>query len=383
MTFSRREFMRRAGVGGLGLLGVSLVGPWSLAAPRTRSRGSSAGSRAALTSATTAKLGVFCMPKDSETGFFEPFVNFQSEINRPVDIYRTYRSWGKPIFNSTINNIYNPSKNPWAPPELYISFHAFFDSKGRNCVPWADIAAAKHDAVIDSWAQELKQLQQLGRTHHYVVFHHEMENEEGTPPGGSGTPAEFQEAFWYFRRRIEVVNGVSDLTWVITYMHNTFAPYLKHGGPDRWWPAASPYPDVPNDHLVGVDVYNRYLCHDRAWRTFNHLTNPQLKSATKQALTAYRYSVGKGRRLFIGECGCVEGDTCGGTLPYGTAKAQWFNEALTEMQGWPNLEAFCHSNVTSNVTGFDAGDYRIDTSAEAQAAFKALANDLLFTRGTG
>jgi hypothetical protein len=366
--------MRKAGVGGLGILGASLTRPLAVAASGSRLRSSGTVRPAELTSAATARLGVFAEPDGTETGYFDAFKKFQNMIGRAVDIYRTYRSWGQPLFNSTIRNIYDPQKNPRTPPQLYVSFHAFLDSKGNDCVPWVDIARGEQDAVIDSWASELKQLQQMGRTHHYVCFHHEMENEKGLPPEGSGTPLQFQKAYWYFRRRIEVVNGVSDLTWVVTYMHNTFAPYLKHGGPDKWWPATSPYADVPNDHLVGVDIYNRNLCHYKEWRTFKDLVDPVLESPTEQALTAYRFSVGKERNLFIGECGCVEGDACGGGLPYGTAKAQWFDDALTEMQGWSNLEAFCYSHVT----GFNSGGYRIDTSPEAQAAFTTLANDPLF-----
>jgi len=157
-------------------------------------------------------------------------------------------------------------------------------------------------------------------------------------------------------------------------MHNTFAPSLKHGGPDRWWPATSPYPDVPNHHLVGVDIYNRNLCHSKEWRTFIDLMDPTLRSATKQALTPHQFSLGKSRRLFIGECGTVEGDACGGQLRHGYAKARWFRDALTVMKTWPNLEALCYSHVV----GFNGGGYRIDTSNKSESAFTALANDPFF-----
>jgi hypothetical protein len=172
-----------------------------------------------------------------------------------------------------------------------------------------------------------------------------------------------------------VVNGVPNLTWVITFMHNTFAPYLKHGGPQRWWPSGSPFPDVPDDHLMGVDIYNRNVCHFKGWRTFMDLMDPTLKSQTKQQLTAYNFAVGVNRKIFIGECGCVECDDCGGTCQPGIDKAGWFQDALTNMKTWTNLEAFCYSNVW----GFRDGDYRIDTSPESLAAFQALANDPYFT----
>jgi hypothetical protein len=372
-AWSRRRFLKAAGAaGGLGLLGNSVVASSARAGPRVRAS-SSAGLSRTTTTVNTARLGVFAEPEGSESGYFGAFKGFQKEIGRGVDIYRTYRSWRDPIFNDTINAIYS-SANNYPYPELYITFHAFLDSKGNNCLAWSDIAAGRYDAQIDSWSAELKTLQQVGPHHTYLVFHHEMENEEGTPPTGCGTPLDFQAAYWYFRRRVEVHNNVPNLTWVITFMHNTFAPPLKHGGPDRWWPALSPYSDVPNDHLVGVDIYNRNLCHAKEWRTFTDLMNPTLRSQRKQALTALDFSLGKARNLFIGECGTVEGDACGGTLPHGTAKAGWFNDALAEMQAWSNLEAFCYSHVV----GFNGGGYRIDTSYKSERAFRGLANDSLF-----
>ena len=60
-----------------------------------------------------------------------------------------------------------------------------------------------------------------------------LENEEVK----CGSPEDFQAAYWYFRNRIQIINQVPNLTWVVTYMGNTFRG--KHGGPERWWPAAS------------------------------------------------------------------------------------------------------------------------------------------------
>ena len=44
------------------------------------------------------------------------------------------------------------------------------------------------------------------------------------------------------------------------------------------------------------------------------------------------------------------------------------------MKTWTNLEAFCYSNVW----GFNDGNYRIDTSPQALAAFQTLAHDPYF-----
>jgi hypothetical protein len=360
MDWSRREFLKLSGAA---LAGAAAVPALSGTAVAARSTLPIASNR--------ALLGGFAEPGGPINGYFHAFLDFQQKLERPVAVYRTYRSWGQPVFNSTIDHILDPDKNPAAPPLLYLSFHAFLDSKGRNCISWADIAAGRHDAVIDAWAGELLQLQARPT---YIAFHHEMENEEGNPPHGSGTPEEFIAAYWHFRRRIEVIGGVPNLTWVVTFMHNTFAPYLKHGGPDRWWPAESPYPDVASDHLVGADIYNRNRCHDKEWRTFTSLMDPVL-NPRKQPFTVTRFARGKGRRMFIGECGSVEGDACGGTEPHGTAKAEWFQEVLAVTSTWEDLEALCYSHVS----GFADGDYRIDTSPQALAAFQSLAASPYFS----
>jgi hypothetical protein len=116
------------------------------------------------------------------------------------------------------------------------------------------------------------------------------------------------------------------------------------------------------------------VCHDKEWRWFMDLMNPALQSPRKQKLTAYNFAVGVNRKIFIGECGCVECYDCGGNCQPGATKAAWFQDALTHMKSWTNLEAFCYSNVS----GFRDGNYRIDTSPEALAAFQALASDPYF-----
>jgi hypothetical protein len=336
---SRRRFLQAAGAGGLGLVTLrTLAGTAFEGIPR-----------ASATTSNVAKLGVFAEPAGTESGYLQAYNNFVSMVGRPVDVYRTYRGWGQPLFNKTIDAILASQ----SPPEIYVSFHAFFGSKATDPIPWAQIAAGDYDAQIDSWAQELLR---LGRRT-YVCFHHEMENEEDR----CGPPEDFLAAYWHFRHRIEIDNGVTNLTWLIVYMRTTFNG--KHGGPDRWWPDVSPDPDLPADQLVGVDIYNRYFCHNKNWQKFEQLTG-----------VVHDFSVTKNRRLFIGECGCVEGNACDGTKVFGSAKARWFDDALTVMKGWDNLEALCYSQVVDISTAW----YRIDSSPQSQAHFATLANDPMF-----
>jgi hypothetical protein len=149
----------------------------------------------------------------------------------------------------------------------------------------------------------------------------------------------------------------------------------KHGGPERWWPSDPSFPPhgVADDHLLGTAVYNRGLCHSKAWRGFDWVADQPWQFATSV-----------GRPIFIGESGCVESDACGGPPddpnPPGTRKGQWFDDALVYMRdtgpslGYTPLEAYCYSDV---------GFYRIDTSEVALEHFRTFANDPFFGSSDG
>jgi len=348
--WSRRRFLRAGAAGGLGVLALP-----ALAAARTGPRTTPAVARP--DSQGSALFGAFAEPPPGQSGFLASLIDFETEIARSVSVYRTYRDWGQPIRNATVNGLLQ--RTP--PPKLYVSVHAFYQSKGRQTIQWADIAAGKYDTQIDSYADELHGITPI--TPVYMCFHHEMENELNK----CGTAADFKRAYWYFRNRVEIIHDVPNLTWVVTYMGNTVRG--MHGGPAIWWPTTSPYPNVGPDQLMGIDLYNRNVCHDKGWRRFDWLADP-----------AWQFATSVGRPLFIGECGCVEGDACGGKLPHGTAKAQWYADALVYMRDtapslqYTSLEAFCYSNVD----GYHDGSYRVDTSPEALASFTTTAHDSYF-----
>jgi hypothetical protein len=350
--WSRRRFLTSAGAGGLGLITVP-----ALTAARSQPRAKPGPGVLTPSAVQPARLGVFCEPEPPEHGFYASLQHFEQEIGREVRIYRSYRSWGAKLETPPITALMKRA----TPPRFYFTVHAFLDSKGNECLPWADVAGGVYDADIDNYAAELKKITAV--TPVYMCFHHEMENEEGK----CGTPDEFQAAYWHFRDRIENVKGVTGLTWVVTYMGNTFRG--KHGGPARWWPDTPPA-GLLADQLMGVDVYNRNLCHGKGWRKFDYLIqNPWI------------FATQVGRPLFIGECGCVEHDECGGVGGKGK-KAKWFTQALEYMRdtapslGYVALDALCYSHVL----GFNDGSYRIDTSNTAQDAFTALANDPFFAK---
>jgi hypothetical protein len=352
-TWSRRRFLTAAGAGGLGLLSLpALTAAKAQHRPLTRQA-------ASPDLWSTARFGCFSEPLPPEHGFMNSLEAFEADCGRTIDVYRSYRNWGQALDSPTITHLLK--RTP--PPRLYFSVHAFYDSKAHNVIQWSDITAGVYDSIIDSYASQLMGITAV--TPVYLCFHHEMENEEGK----CGTADEFQAAYWYFRNRIQIVNAVPNLTWVVTYMGNTFRG--KHGGPERWWPTESPYPSLGPDQLMGVDLYNRNKCHSKLWREFDWL-----------AEKPWQFATDVGRPLFIGESGSVELSDCDGPDedPPGTMKGQWFDNALVYMRdtgpslGYSPLEAFCYSNVK----GFNDGSYRIDTSQIALEHFQSFAIDPFF-----
>ena len=188
----------------------------------------------------------------------------------------------------------------------------------------------------------------------YFSFHHEPENDVlGATHGQAqcGTPDQYQAAFTRMQSVFSEV-GVTNATWVITLMKTTFDG--RNGGPDAWMP-----PDA--DYQVGLDLYNRASCASRPWQSFLDITR-----------AAHRYSVSRGRRLFIGEYGCVEGYACGGDKGPG-AKANWLRYALRTMKRWDNLEAACYSHVEA-----EGGPFWADSSPQALEAFAEMGTDPYF-----
>jgi hypothetical protein len=182
----------------------------------------------------------------------------------------------------------------------------------------------------------------------YFCFHHEPEHDTQL----CGTAADYVAAY---ERLMDIFTseGVDNVKHVVTLMAATYNGSYG-GGPDQWMPQRPGY-------RIGVDGYNRGPCYGRGdWISFS-----------AAFANAHSYSVANGRKLFIAECGSVEGTSCGGT--YGaTAKAEWFDDALAVMKGWRNLEAFCYSQVN------EPFPFRIDTSESALTAFKRLCEDPYF-----
>ena len=85
---------------------------------------------------------------------------------------------------------------------------------------------------------------------------------------------------------------------------------------------------------------------------------------------AHDAAVSTERRLFVGENGSVEQCDCGNSLGDPNAKAQWLADQCATLRSWPEVHAVLYSHTTCNHNGYMM-KYRVDSSAEALAAYKA------------
>ena len=336
---NRRELLQRMAIAGVGALSWRALGPgigaFADVTPRPRS----------LTSPRVGSTayGAYSGPVGGQD-LMAALLDFESKVGRKVGVYRMYRQWTDPIRCTFTDQLVARGTT------LYVSNHAWTNG-GKTPVLWADIAAGKQDARIVQLASECKALAKPM----YYCFHHEPEDDATGSPGGQsecGTAADFVAAtqrVW----NVFAAQHVTNVTFVVTLMAAT---YNGEYGPtaDHWLPTSGPY-------LCGVDGYNRAQCYGKGyWKDFTTIFDK-----------AHSYAAKAGRKLFVGEAGCVEGGACGGK--YGpSAKAGWFSDALSVLKGWPDVEAFLYSHVTSDAP------YRVDTSTNSLAAFKVIAKDPYF-----
>ena len=255
-----------------------------------------------------------------------------------VRVYRFYRKWQDPIDCTLTRELVARGT------KIYVSVHAWRGVNPRRPIKWRDIANGVLDDDIVRMASECTS---LGK-HMYFCFNHEPEDDTGI----CGSAADFVAATEHIMDVFDSQN-VTNVTFVVTLMAATYNGDYG-GGTAPWMPLRRAY-------QCGVDGYNRGKCFGAGrWVSFSSSFS-----------ASHAYATAHDRKLFIAECGCVEGGSCGGSYGAG-AKAAWFDDALRVMRGWSNLEAFCYSHVG------DLYPFPIDTSQSALDAFRTLAHDPWF-----
>ena len=194
---------------------------------------------------------------------------------------------------------------------------------GRQCVSWRSVAAGRYNRQLHSIARQVK------RYHYKVYFswNHEMQGNCST-----GTAADYRASYKRVRKvfkKERVTNAV--WVWVVA------AGNMNHD------PAKAARYLPRHVDLIGVDGYNRA----GEWRSVKEIF-----------AAAHRFAAKRGIRLFIGEVGCAEDPADS------TAKARWISKAFETFKAW-NVAAVVWTNMPRST-----GNYRVDTSSAALAAYK-------------
>lgn len=273
---------------------------------------------------------------------------FETLIGRPVDATRHYQDWPTTTKNAKgelVNLIVDADvlASVAAGKSPLIVWHAFYpDGTG---VRWADIAAGVHDADIASVAAQLKT---LGTHPARFVFHHEPEDDLdsiGAQGMCGASPAEFVGAWRRVKNHLRAAGVPKTVQIGVCLMGST---YRLGGGknPNDWIPANSS-PD-----FIATDGYSR-----------DESSGQKPKSFTTTFSMAHDFALDRGKPFVIEECGVTE------ILADPNFKAHWYDEAATLLAQWkPSLVMYSNANAAN----FAGQDYRIDTSPQALAAFKAL-----------
>lgn len=315
---NRREFLRNTAVTGAGIAVA----------------GSAAWPDPALATASCL-FGAHALPRGSQKDQRESTLALEAQIGRKLGVFRRYSYWDEPPPDLTHLWAAEGGRVP------YISWHAY--TRSGTAIRWASIANGSHDAFIRSVG---KGLASFGHPI-FFNFHHEPENDTA-----NGSAADFRAAFQRVRTLFDG-QGATNLTWICTLMGTTYRG--RNGGADAWLPPSRFYTHV------GSDGYNRWpRIAKPGWRTFAEVFG-----------AAHDKSVQLGKKLFVGEYGCVEQVTSSNPLGDPQAKADWFRGAARATERWGNVVALSYSHASAMFTG-KLMPYWADTSSPSLNAFKTV-----------
>ena len=213
----------------------------------------------------------------------------------------------------------------------------------------SDIIAGKYDKYIISFARSVKKWKHP----FFLRFDHEMNgNWYGWSEGVNGNTNGQYALMWQHVHTIFTNQGVVNATWVWcpSAVVNSVRGQSKFAITDQ-------YPGNAYVDWVCMDGYNRYNGIGTAWTSFTDVFS--------QTYTQLTTSLAPSKPLMIGEFSSSED----AVVP--TRKSSWFTDALTTQlpQNFPLIKAIVLFNIW-HPQG-KPFDWRIESSANAQAAFRA------------
>ena len=250
--------------------------------------------------------------------------------------------------------------NPWTQTTFYNSTADICTNRGAlvtmdmdtGSVPLRDIAAGKYDSYIAAWAKNVKA---WGRPF-FLRLDTEMNGTwEAYGPGGtnSNTPQDFINMWRHFHD-VAVANGATNITWF-------WVPNVGTTTAGSTYSLDQFYPGDAYVDWTGLDGYNQ----DATYTGFYSLFKPSYDMLLSIAPT---------KPIGIGETSSHE---------YGGQKAGWITDALTTQlpRNFPKIKMLLWFNWRIYENGVWK-DWPIESSATAQAAFKAGIASSYYTPGS-
>jgi hypothetical protein len=225
------------------------------------------------------------------------------------------------------------------------------------------ITAGTDDTIIDQTAARMKAFG------HPFFLRYDWEMERAANAGVTRSATDFVAAWRYLYNRMVTTDGMTNAVWVWCPVSLDFYP------PPRGLNPAQPY--YPGDQYVD------WICAD-GYDWAPHKPGAEWESFQELFQDAYNFdfvpeadngNAPHNKPFMIGETGAEELNPATATAP--GDKATWIDEMHQSiMIHYPNIEAFVYfDHLDANGLG---NDFRVDTSPDAYAAWKAMANDPYF-----
>jgi beta-mannanase len=268
---------------------------------------------------------------------FASLNQFELDAGKRVGIYLYFKSWARDAdFNATEAQAV---RNRGAMPML--TWEPWDPSYGVNQPSYslARISSGYFDSYIHRWAQEVRAWGQP------ILFRFAHEMNGNWYPWSEGVNGNLTGQYaraWRHVRDIFSSEGALNAEWV-------WSPTRMYVGST---PVAGLYPGDAYTDWVAIDAYNRGSTSTSGWKTFSQLFGTSLSTLRALAPT---------KPLMIAETASVE---------QGGSKAAWISDFFTQLRNNPDILAFVWFNIAKPST-----DWRIETSASAQAAFKSGISD--------
>jgi hypothetical protein len=264
----------------------------------------------------------------------------EDDVGRQYAIDRRFYRWGTDLPTEYDRDTADAGRIPM------ISLRSR-DHDTDEYIPWADIAAGGQDEYIEHIARNFEEWDQPM----FFIFDAEPESQLEQ----SGSPEDFVAAWRHIAAKFDDA-GADRVSFMFTTTAYSFTP--ESGQAEE---VASMYPGDDVVDWIASDPYNFFKDGDwiplsdeiqpwYVWATGNHPSKP----------------------LAFSEWGSKEDPDDP------NRKAAWFHEALDSLRTqYPGVKAVVYFDERKEERG-TVNDWRIDTSSESLAAFKAIAADPYF-----